>query len=337
MISVRGLYYPEPLGTTPSNVAVNNTTGIFGNIVSIPLTGNVTHIGYRHGGNAAATNNIRIETLDSNGDPSGTLYDPDAYSNGNTVATGWNEFALNDVVAVTSGDNVAVTMQNTSAGNMQYQRQITGINTNFPYTTVWDGANWTRNTAAPVIGFKYDDGLYHYIPGIYPVSSIVSQSFNSGSVLKERGVKFNFPFNCEIEGAWYPSGNFTGELEIRLYQGSTLIYSRVVPPNNSVLNSTATRLIPFETMQSITRDTNYYLSVLATDGTNTRALHFTYGSAAQLNAFSGGTRFTSVRRASPAANWFEYSDERIIMGVIISAIAESESGGGGIDSYGYSA
>jgi hypothetical protein len=336
MISIRGLYYPEPINAI-NTVAQNDTTRIFGNIMSIPKSGNVTHVGYRHGSNAAATVNIKIETVDSDGLPTGTLYKTDAYTAAHSPSSGtWNEVALNDAIAVDSGDEVAVTFQNATAGNMQYQRLNTGISTNYPYTLVFDGATWTKSPLAPLVGLKYDDGNYEYIAGVTPISNLIAQTFNNGSVLTERGVKFNLPFGCEIEGFWTSYGNAVGDFEVRLYEGSTLVYSQAKVANTSNLNSSTTTLIPFANPITINKNTDYYASILATTGTNTSIRHLTYDSAAQLNAISGGDRFTSVRRANPSANWIGYSDERILLGLIISAL-EEDSGGGGIDSYGYSA
>ena len=228
------------------------------------------------------TYEVRLETVDGVGDPTGTLVTANA--NGTFTPSSSNE--TNEVALTASwtpsiNDIFFVRLKYSSGtidGSNNVQFQYRGSTTagpgsgEHPFTSTDAGTNWTAYTAQyNIVGVKYSDGTY-LESGIASAAAGVTanQDYDDGTNPDERGMGWVQPFTIDTVGAYVMARFFSGGTgDARLYEGTTQLES--VSLTEAWLSSTSVNdmiYVRWSTSQTLTKDSTYYLAIRATHATN---------------------------------------------------------------------
>lgn len=302
-------------------------------IVQAPKTGTISKVLFRTGTvTTGATVDVRLETVSTtDGNPTGTLLGTD--SNGSQVIADTDDntvftTSLTTGPSVTRGDIFAVVIVNPSVdfGNMQ----IVGFQSGsaggaggrhgiFPYSDLFTTA-WTKSTILPVCAFEYSDGTYEEIKGVYPMATVAVTSFNSGSLPDEIGIIFQLPMTVTVYGAWILTGA-GANATVKLYDsdGSTVLASYTIDSDLRGGTSGRCYFVTFSSNVTLTKDTNYRLTLVPDTTTSITLSRFTVNAAAVMDAFPGGQNIYQTERTDAGA-WTNTTTERPLMGLLINQL-----------------
>jgi len=348
-----GLWIPHPLGEISANPAfsavflLDAASEKAAVICRIPKTGNISKVRWRTNTvTTGATMDIRVETVDASGDPSGTLIHANASGTQVVVDTDDNtSFAssLAAAVAVTRGDLVAIIVAQPSASSgsltVSAYAAHAGWISRYPYGNLFT-TSWAKQTVLPCFGLEYDDGSYAFMPPLAPISATNNAVYNSGTVAAdERGLKFKLPFPTRVTGCWaYMLSAATADYQILLYDsdGSTVMTNGTISHDGDHRQGTTGQGIQYfifpGTIQ-LTKDTFYRLILKPTTTANVTLSDFEVGAAAVLDAFAGGQNFHYTDRVD-AGSWTDTTTKRPMMGLIIDALDDGVSSGSTFPSQG---
>ena len=290
---VGGMWIFEPWAkNAPSlgSISMTTSTDRAGFVFFAPKTGNVAKIGFRTGTvTTAATLDVRLETVDATtGDPSGTLFSTS--SNGSQASPASNTaytVALTAAAAVTRGQTLAVSINNSSTGNMGISRTGAFPIMEVPYCDTYTASAWTKSQNNPVMWLEYDDGSYAPITGVYPISSIASTSFSNASNPEARGLKFRFPVDVSIGGFW-AAVDGDGDWNAVLYQsdGNTVIETVSFDKDIRSQSGNTPVVRYFSVDRDLTANTNYYLMIEPQSATAITLVEIDAPSAAAMDGFA---------------------------------------------------
>mgnify|MGYP001336670595 CR=1 FL=1 len=224
------LYFPSlaKLGRNASNGAISSTNAIRATICYAPKTGSISTIKFStRNVPTGSTFQMRVETVDSSGNPTGTLVNAGATG---TVVIGdaddfvYKECTLGTPASVTAGDLIAATISYSSGVtpnmNLFYSAGILAPTS--PHSVLWSGSSWA-NTTTTVLNtmFKYvGDTEYQSIDGIIPARDVDTGTFNSSSSPNEKGNKFVAPFSGRATSA-HLFVNTVNPFDVVLYDENT--------------------------------------------------------------------------------------------------------------------
>lgn len=297
-------------------------------------TGNIRNVGFRTGTvttGGADDLDIRIETVDANGDPSGTLWDTDTNVAHNLLDSDDNTFLvtgnLTASAAVVRGESeIAIKIKNPAANFAT--AQITKMDqqfNQFSYTVDSLGAGPVKSVFSMAMALQYDDGIYYPIDGVWPFSA---ESRGLASSPEEDGAKFQVSFSCKVIGAivWAEFDN-DSSLVLRAdgSPGSVLTSKALNKNHVAVPGSSGRHIIYFEDEVELSANTDYRLLV-DRGGALTGVHFFSTLNAALMNATPGGTNF--IRTHGTGAGAFTDVDtETPVMSLIISELDDGAGGG----------
>jgi hypothetical protein len=309
-----------------------------------PKAGNVHKLDFRTNTvTTGATIEVRLETVDATtGLPTGTLFGTNT-NNASVVIAGaddstWFAVALTADAAVTLGDVVAIVFKNPSSsfGNMEVGAYTADSQSSSGYVVSQAAAKVTA--VNPLAALEYDDGTYSYIPGVWPVETFTTVSFNNTSTPDEIGLRFSIPFPARIAGAWFWMDGDSGPFSVHLYgsDGATNLFTAVAIDNDQISQASTTGGIMFVKFspQTLTASTNYRLVLEPTSATNISLFTFdvdTTVGAALLDAYPGGDEFHYTTAKNPAAegDWTQTLTRRPFIGLLFDQVSNTTGGGGG--------
>lgn len=336
-----GLVIPQPQtnGFPTINSAISlivvNYKGAF--IMQAPKTGNITNIGFLASVfTTQADIDVRIETINTSGDPSGTLWAANTNVAYSVLSTGWKETAaLTASAAVVAGDLIAVVFANPATGSPSWAlASVFGnaganMGANLPYCD-YLATVWTHQERIPIIALKYDDGTYESYPCL-PPSAITSVAFNSGSAANIIGAKFRFPFPTRAIGCWVYM-LLAANADLILYaDGSpgTELMNISLDSNKKRISSGHILRLLFDAPVSIAKDTWYRLALKPTTVTNIGLYHMDANSLAIVDSMEMGQNFLYSTSAGGA--WTDTTTgRRPFMGLILDQFDDGAGAGGGI-------
>lgn len=327
-----GLYLPEviPHDFDTQNILLIDASGEKAAvIVRVPKTGTISKILLKTGPvTNSQTLRISLQTV-TNGEPSGTDYGGSALGTQASPATNTTYVvSLGTAATATKGDLVAIVIEFDSTVGDLAIRTVNGLNQNthgmsFPYGIHFT-ASWTTNNIM-LSAFEYSDGSYESIPGVYPLDLLTNVAYNSGSIPDERALRFDLLFSCRVAGFWFIA-DIDGNADIVLYEGTTLLQTKSFTPDERRFTTPRTIYNGlFDTPQPIAKDTEYFLSLKPTSGTNIGLNYFTVNTAAVMDAFSGGQQMHLGIRADAGA-WAKTTTTRPLMGLIIDQLNDGVGG-----------
>ena len=333
-----GLVIPQPqtvaspaISATMALTAVNYK-GAF--ILQAPKTGNISAIAFLASAfTTQADIDVRIETINTSGDPSGTLWAANTNAAYSVTSIGWKETAaLTASAAVVAGDLIAVVFANPGAGTPSWvlasvYGNFSNMGQNLPYGDLYTTA-WAHADRIPIIALKYDDGTYESYPCI-PLSAITAIAFNTGSAATIIGAKFKLPFPARAVGC-YVYLDLDANADLILYaDGSPGTELMNISLDSNKRRATSGQLfrILFDAPVSITKDTWYRLALKPTTVTSITLYHMDAASTAIIDGMELGQNF--LYSTSAGAAWTDTITRRPFMGLILDQFDDGVSTGGG--------
>lgn len=334
LVELKRILYPEPIVATGVTSTVINSTSIkLAHMLNVPKSGNISHIVFRTVAvTTPATIQVRIETLSSIGEPTGTLIHANATASQASPAANTNyELALAAPVAVTKNTKIAIVYDcPVGSPNLALARLATpfGSIASQPYTLNYNGSAWTKQSSVGVCALKYDDGSYPYLEGVYPPMTMAATSFNTSTVaFDEAGNLFTLPIECQVNGFWVFMSNATGGFDNVLYDASDNVLASVSDTSQiGIVSGGTVRINRLNTPIILQPNTQYRQTVKATDAVNSATRYMTFDSAAIQEVIPGGDTFTYTQRKGSGA-WSQTTNRRVLMGLLIDQVNDLGSTG----------
>ena len=315
-------------------------------IAPVKKTGTLTKIHFRF--NLSSTSNnyiIRVETVDGNGDPSGTLW------GANTEIQTGTGVAAGDYVAVLNSGAVFNTINEPFAIVWRASTYVSTASISIfsdgtagdfmPYyasSTNYTGGVWSARSGAPMIGLEYSDGTFVMYPGNWPFTAFNTTTITTASNPRLVGNRINIPFTARAIGVWFVGDN-DSDFQLVLYDsdGATPLYTISIDADFPIGVSAATTLAQyFSSAQTITKDTNYYLMAKSSSG-NIGCYDGQMITNVPLSAVNAGSIaarcYTSTSTPTSPSDFTVDTDKQMFIGLIYDAIDIPEAGGGGETSH----
>lgn len=323
-----GSLYPNYNNAAGNTITINDDTDKYAMLISIPTSGTLYKIliptGVITTGDSAFS--VRLETIGTDGNPSGTL----AYTNGSgtvniadTDDSVLKECLINSTsgVSVTIGDMVYVVLNRSAgssfAGNFRYGGQVNGATSqlisirDYNITT---GSAWTKAVYPPTIAVNIDN--VWYCPSGCTIGKGVSSSVSYANPL-EKGVGVYSPIPLLAVGVKaYISMAAASTFKFNLYSTPTgspsLIASTNTIDSDSLVGTTSRYVeLYFTTSQYLSNNTLYVLALAPLSSENATINYITldidYATASPTGKYStlysrstgGTTSFTETNNNYP--------------------------------------
>jgi hypothetical protein len=333
-----------------STFILDGTTDAWECIFAAATTDAITHVGFRVSAEAGTATTWKasiqgVTTTDSGttgGVPDGTIKgggSPASVTFDNTAVTAstFNWLALdNSYTPAYRGEPLALVVTydsgtGPSAGTNTITFNRHGSTTcNYPYTLENNAGTRSRASAAGVFGYKTASGVYGF-----PVVTITTVNFNSGSSPNEYALRFLLPGSGTYRVIGFrfhgSMGGGVGRLfRGRLYSGTTVLQDTTDHDGDIVGSTTSTT--PFEqwfdeaTISDLDFGTEYRLAIAPQNANGVLLTYVEIAAAADMAAFPGGTDFFLSHRAGGA--WTDVDTRRPQIDLIIDDM--TMSGGGGV-------
>lgn len=303
--------------------------------------------------NAGTTIDLGIQDVDA---ANGVIARPDGAFDVSRTLTGgtdtissntWTTFAMtggSGSKSITHGDLIAVVWDMTAFGGSDSVVLNIGSGAyagSFPVTNEFQSSAWrTTSIGNPNVVITFDDGTLGIIDSAIPFSlALQVETYADSSNPDERGIIFQVPWDCKIDGFWANCGisGATSDFTIALYSTPSGTPAVVSGASRTILaeqlaQSTSQGFISFTLPAEVTltRNTDYVLAIKADGAGNVRLHSYVFGdtahraflpyaSIAKVTRNGGSGAFTAE---SPAVTMYQ-------MGVRISALQDTSGGGGG--------
>jgi hypothetical protein len=244
---------------------------------------------------------------------------------------------------ISHGDKIALVWDMTArAGADSVIVMSTGLNSASPpppltNAMVSGGGVWkTTGGRVPNAYIVSDDGTLIKIADTVPFTAITADAFADATNPDERGMVFQVPWNCKIDGLWMLGGHTDAASDFTLTLYSDHLGTPTSMGSFSVLGeqsgAAATdryRFFPFTSEVTLAANMDYVVAARATGATNVRLPGVTLMSAAQRVLNCGGTTVQKVTRDGGAGVFTEEvaATQMYWMGVRISSLNISGSDG----------
>jgi hypothetical protein len=273
------------------------------------------------------------------------------------VTTGaWNSTVMNTgSMSLTHGDLIAVVwdmLTRSGSDSVQITGQlppyVSNLQSQFPTTNVFLAGAWaTTGTTGnpqrwPNVVLAMDDGTLGTIAPTCPFSAVSVEVYSSGTNPDERGLIFQVPFNCTIDGLWSFIGTTDANADFNLKLYSSPLSATPTPL--ATVSQTAEQMSAFSATSivhkpiapvSLTKDTDYIVTVEATGIGTVRQEIITLGDPLHKAFYPGGMNMRKGTRQNATGAFAQETITLLRMGVMISHIdTGEEGGGGGADRYG---
>jgi hypothetical protein len=308
----------------------------------VPKSGTITGIGFRFGaitkgGTTALTLSLQDTSLTAGppAQPDGAQDQTATIGNADIVANTWKTITLSSNRTVTQGDLLSVvwefsTFNASDSIAFSHWQAASGAGP-MPQesgASHYNGTTWTILAAIPNLVLVYNDGTFATMTGCSPAESLTSTSFNSGTATNLRGNLWIPACDMTIRGlvAFYqPAGN----ADLVVYN-SAFTELRSVTIDSNTVRSNALRMYQaiFSSDLDVSGGSTYYL-MLRPAATNVTMVTIGVNTAAHLQATFYGDQLYGAYRTS-GGTWSTNTAEQNPIGVIVSKIGSTGSGGGSV-------
>ena len=301
----------------------------------------ISHVGWRTGVVAGApTADTRIETVDTAGIPTGTLWAANTnLVSGTLVSNTFTLHALTASATIAKADFFAIKVVYASGTSLIVQR-LTGVNkglSNVPYkvTNTSGSAVKTALTDIGVIVALGSNSTTFYSAEKCVPASITSVTFNNGTAGDKRGLRFQVPFACRVAGLSFYASTSVGDFNAILFDdaGTELSSSSTAFEGDRSGNAAANPMnCIFDNPVSLSASTWYRIAVEPTSATNVVISVLTLPSLDYRSAYPIGTN-SNYATYTTAGGWIDTATNQLpVMDILIDQIDDGTGSGsvGGI-------
>jgi hypothetical protein len=351
LVSTRGPVYWPPIDNPAANgqaptiatFALDASGEKLAYIVTIWKPG-ILHKVYFRTATVATGDTLKVSFQnvdDTTGDPDGT---PDQYRT-IVVGNGDDNVALQTGIlssdgtdngtkrTVVAGERLAIVFEFDSfvAGNilLTARSAAAGPGSSGQIYSDHFTAAWVKSANLPMVALEYSDGSYGPIPYVDPsVSGMAAEVFASDDTPDERGLIFQAPFSAKVMGFW-ANVDIDADADVVLYDsdGTTPLETYRLDSNVRQATHSLPYHVPISTEVTLTKDTNYRLTLKPASTTDVGLMVGNVPAAAVMDAYSGGQECHYTARTDGGA-WAETTTKRPFMGLILSALDNGVSSGG---------
>lgn len=295
----------------------------------------ISHVGFRAG---TATNSptveVRIETLDSSGVPSGTLWDTNTNGTSGVITTNSNPLvALTASASISKGQAFAVKILwggvATSSIIVQSINQNTPFLATVPYSVVNTTGSAVKSASGTgTIALGSSSSAFYYVPGHFPISGItISGTFNNTNGAR-RGLKFTPPMAARAVGFRWAGSSAVGDFDAVLYDVSDNVLSTTSFDGDVTgASNNGTAIIFFDTQVDLTAGDTYRIAIVPSSATNANLGLITLPSADYFTASPAGA--TAVYSTYASGSWTDSTTQLPLMDVILDQLDDGAGTGGG--------
>lgn len=296
----------------------------------------ISHVGFRTA--TASTGNVaemRIETVGTDGLPSGTLWA--ANTNVNSDALSNNTFQLKALAAAASiaaGQAFAVKFA-FNTGNFTVA-QITEVRrySNLPYRAINTTGTPAKSAlvSALAIALGSSASAFYCVEGLWPFSSVAQNAFNNTDDAR-RGVRFQVPFKCRAVGLSHYDSSAVGDHSVVLLDdsGNELSSSSTAYDGNlSAEAANGVHNFYFDNPVTLSPGTWYRMAIVPSSATNINITTLTLPSADYRSAYPGGTNFFYATFTT-AGGWVDSATDQVPpMDLWLDQLDDGAGAGGGL-------
>jgi hypothetical protein len=241
---------------------------------------------------------------------------------------------------VVASEPIACVMKFTSfvAGDSIAPMSIIGSNAGQPWhRSTNSGGTWSRVGTALSMILRYTDGYEFIHPYIFPVTSVTTQAFDSGTTPDEVGMSFTLPYDFEFAGIELPMVcvSATQVNTVRLYSHDDTILDSTTYYHGQFAsaNTFANVFIPFDRFSPCTANAVHRVTIRPSSTNDVTLYNYNVPSQDYLNAFGGGITHFHTQRTDDGA-WTDTEEKRPVMKLYISRL-DAVVGGDRGGSYGW--
>lgn len=340
---------PSPIAW-PGLIGLATNQPAFGGVTTVSSAGHyhayifcakedmtISHVSFRAGtATGSPTIEVRIETVDASGLPSGTLWATDTNGTTGTISTNTNVLqALTASASITKGQLFCVMLKYASGtsqvisqlstfmlpighGGLTYQVANTGSPTKSALTT-----------SLACIGLGSSSTTFYQVPGAIPVSGVGGGTFNNTNSAK-RGLRFTIPMNCRAIGMRWYNANASGNYNAVLFSdaGSELSSSSTAFDGDyNAASNNGPLTVYFDNTVTLTAGTTYRIAIEPSSATNVNVSTITLPSADYRGATPAGT--TAHYTTFATATWTDTATDQVpMMDLLIDQIDDGAGTGG---------
>ncbi len=319
-------------------------------VFQAPKSGNISKIHWRTGTVSVTSGplnfDVRLETLGSDGNPTGTLIDSptnNARANQAVADTDDNTYfktTLTSAQAVTKGDIICGVISAPASGTFSVVVSGISLNTLYPsalglpkFMNYVGTPAWASLNNIQIFALEYDDGTIECPQEAYPVKTFSTISISTSTTPDEIGNIINVPFGCRVSGAWM-CGSIpnTATFKVKLIDsdGSTIATGCEFSMDDDYLRAKSAAIpigVLFSGSKVLTKNTDYRIIIEPLTTTSLTVYEMEFDSAAALNSCPGGSSVHRTERTNAGA-WSQTTTKRIQIGVMIDQIDDGTSSGG---------
>lgn len=301
-------------------------------------SGTITQIGVPvHSVTVGGDIDVRVETLDGSGFPSGTLFDTNTeatvtISSADNYSTKWVTLTAGAAVSLNTWIAVKIRANSSSVPNANF-RTVSMWQLGVPYQAYNTGTP-SLSEDLPLITMRYSDGsLLRQPQGLLsPIDILMSvDAFTNGNVL---GNRFRLPFDASVRGFWL-NGDLNADATVRLYDsdGSTVLKSLTV--YSALAREDAVgypRWMSFASDQELNANTWYRIGIVSNDATSSslsiyqQLTETNYGGSWWMDQAENvaAAQLTEASSGSPTGegDWSNTASQIAFIGVIMDKLTE---------------
>jgi len=343
VVSIGGHLHSPPLPNSPDGSLIKGSFLLdaadeeLSFICQIPKTGTIRKLHWVIQTVTTAGDVIfRIETVDTDGTPTGTLIHPSATKQ-QTVSGSFQEWdiGVSTAAAVTQGDKVAVMVKadSTSVPNISLAVIIGkggGDEVGFPYLYHTDGGN--KQNHAPMMCLEYDDATIEPIVGTWAVHDVGKSSWTGTS--EWRGLRIELEHTARVAGVWWMGyGSAAGGAVLELFDSDGAAFSTPMTytvdfDDSKSQSASKLHFHMFSSKETLSANTTYRAALKPTSGTvNLEFVEQITLQEAKWDGVQGGGQevyWTGSIVGTPTApgDWTDVTTKRPVMGLIIDGLED---------------
>lgn len=271
---------------------------------------------------------IRIETVGTNGQPTGTLWGTNTNFVQTVLGSDGNiyfEATLTAGATVAAGDLFAIVIRWVS-GSASFVRQQS-CNRSFPTCGIAT-PTYSAGSQAPVTSIYYTSAGYYPIAGICPFSGIVNTSLSSTTTPDVLANKITMPVTATVSGFWF-NADVDSPLNFKLYDsdGVTVLASILNDTDIPVIGTQSKNYWYFNPV-TLTQGNTYWFGLEGTTSTNSVVTRLDFPTTAIKSQYIGGSYMVASTAKDPSGtgSWTDITDSLFPFGLLFSAV---DVGGGG--------
>jgi hypothetical protein len=296
----------------------------------------ISHVGFMPGtATGSPTIEVRIETVDGSGLPSGTLFGTNTNgtsSGGDITSSTWFVKALTASASITKGQMFCVKLKFNSGTTLVIQHLNNVVQLmprSLPYQVMNTGSP-TKGTLVTVacLALGSSSTTFYNVPGAMPITAYTAGAFNNTSSAK-RGIRFVPNFNCRAVGVSWFKTNTTGDYNIILMNDAGTELSSSSTAYDGDHADTATRAMVntyFDNAVTLTAGTAYRAVVEPSSATNSNMSIVTLPSADYFSATAAGAA-TVAQYTSFNGSWTDSTTELPFLNVLLDQIDNGAGSG----------